>query len=29
MANVGGAIHAHPEGTKAGAINIKNAIDKS
>ena len=27
MANVGGAIHGHPEGTLAGARKIRNAID--
>lgn len=27
MANVGGAIHAHPNGTKAGALEIRRAID--
>jgi ribulose-bisphosphate carboxylase large chain len=27
MANVGGAIHGHPEGTLAGALKIRRAID--
>lgn len=27
LANSGGAIHGHPQGTKAGVIEIKNAID--
>ena len=27
MANVGGAIHSNPNGSKAGALIIKNAID--
>lgn len=27
MANVGGAIHSHPDGTKAGALEIRRAID--
>jgi ribulose-bisphosphate carboxylase large chain len=28
MANVGGAIHGHKDGTTAGALEIKNSIDK-
>ena len=28
MANVGGAIHGHPQGTLAGALKIRNAIDR-
>lgn len=29
MANVGGAIHGHPAGSKAGAIALRQAIDKT
>lgn len=29
MANVGGAIHGHPGGTKAGALAMRQAIDKT
>jgi len=29
LANVGGAIHGHPDGTKAGAAKIRLAIDRS
>jgi len=29
MANVGGAIHGHPEGTRAGAAAMRQAIDKT
>jgi len=28
MANVGGAMHGHPQGTKAGGLAMKQAIDK-
>ena len=28
MANVGGAIHGHPWGTKAGALALRQAIDQ-
>ena len=28
MANVGGAIHEHPEGMRAGAQKLRDAIDK-
>jgi ribulose 1,5-bisphosphate carboxylase large subunit-like protein len=27
MANVGGAIHEHPDGMKAGALKLRKAID--
>jgi ribulose-bisphosphate carboxylase large chain len=29
MANVGGAIHGHPGGTRAGATAMRQAIDKT
>ena len=29
MANVGGAIHGHPDGTKAGALAMRQSIDKN
>ena len=29
IANVGGAIHGHPKGTKSGAMAMRQAIDKS
>ena len=29
MANVGGAIHGHPSGTRAGALAMRQAIDKT
>lgn len=28
MANVGGAIHSHPEGVRAGVLNMRKAIDR-
>ena len=29
MANTGGAIHGHPNGSKAGATAMRSAIDKN
>ena len=28
MANVGGAVHGHPNGTRSGALAMRQSIDK-